>query len=62
MLVLGATAVLAANALAGTRLTSTQYRAMLNGANASVTRVETAAERGLTPKASRAQARALLLA
>ena len=62
VLVLGATAVLAANALAGTRLTRTQYRALLNGANASVTRVETAAERGLTPKASLAQARALLLA
>jgi hypothetical protein len=54
---------LATTALANaTALTKAQYVARLKQANARVTRVETAAEKGLTPKATRAGVRALLLA
>src|SRR3954466_3796030 len=47
---------------AATTLTKAQYVAMLKQANARVTKVEGAAERGLTPKATRAHVKALLLA
>jgi hypothetical protein len=47
---------------AATALTKAQYVAKLEQANARVMRVETAAEKGLTPKATRAQVETLLLA
>jgi hypothetical protein len=59
---------IAALALASTsggapsRLTKPQYEALLARANAQVTKVETAAERGLTPKATPARVEALILA
>jgi hypothetical protein len=43
-------------------LTKAQYQAMLHRANARVTKVEGAAEQGLTPKSTRKQVKALLLA
>jgi hypothetical protein len=49
-------------AASGATLTKAQYVAMLKRANVRVTKVEGAAERGLTPKATRAQVKALMLA
>ena len=55
--------VLVLDALAsGPRLSHARYQSMLTRADAQVSRVETAAEHGLTPKATLAQAKTLLLA
>ncbi|HSS72362.1 MAG TPA: hypothetical protein VLK53_02240 [Gaiellaceae bacterium] len=62
MLVLGTVAYACAAGGAAGGLTRAQYQAMLHSANAAVTSVETAAQKGLTAKATHAQAKALLLA
>jgi hypothetical protein len=61
VLAVGVVAATGASAPAASRLTHARYQGMLNRANVAVTRAETAAQQGLTPKATFAQARALLL-
>lgn len=57
-----ATTVGASSAVATTRLTKTQYIAMLKRASARVGTVEAAAEKGLSSKATPARLRTLILA